>query len=51
MIMSILGKKNFFERLSGSHLTREAPRIEATNNGMPSVVISNKVSEKNVNNR
>ncbi|KAG5309607.1 PYX protein, partial [Acromyrmex insinuator] len=42
MIMSILGKKNFFERLSGSHLTREAPRIETTNNGMPSVVISNK---------
>ncbi|KAG5319062.1 PYX protein, partial [Acromyrmex heyeri] len=42
MIMSILGKKNFFERLSGSHLTRQAPRIEATNNGMPSVVISNK---------
>ncbi|XP_018342829.1 PREDICTED: transient receptor potential channel pyrexia-like [Trachymyrmex septentrionalis] len=44
MIMSILGKKNFFERLSGSHLTREAPRIEATNNGMPSIVISNKVT-------
>ncbi|EGI63807.1 Transient receptor potential channel pyrexia [Acromyrmex echinatior] len=44
MIMSILGKKNFFERLSGSHLTREAPRIETTNNGMPSVVISNKLS-------
>lgn len=46
MIMSILSKKNFFERLSGSRLSREAPRMEATNNGMPSIVI-NKVSEKN----
>lgn len=46
MIMSILSKKNFFERLSGSRLSREAPRMEATNNGTPSIVI-NKVSEKN----
>lgn len=44
--MSILSKKNFFERLSGSRLSREAPRMEATNNGTPSIVI-NKVSEKN----
>ncbi|XP_025072929.1 transient receptor potential channel pyrexia-like [Pogonomyrmex barbatus] len=38
MTMSILSKRNFFARFSGSHLTREAPRIETTNNGMPSVV-------------
>lgn len=29
--MSILSK-NFFERLSGSRLTREAPRMENANN-------------------
>jgi len=43
--MSILSKKNFFEKLSGSRLTREAPRIEAINNGTPSIVINNKVKE------
>lgn len=47
--MSILSKKNFFERLSGSRLTREEPRMEAANNGTPPIVISNKVSEKNGN--
>lgn len=45
--MSMLSKKNFFERLSGSRLTRETPRMEAANNGTPSIVISNKVSERN----
>ncbi|XP_011696912.1 PREDICTED: transient receptor potential channel pyrexia-like [Wasmannia auropunctata] len=33
--MSLLGKRNFFERLSG-RLTRDAPRIEAAPNGTPS---------------
>lgn len=46
IIMSILSKKNFFERLSGSRLTREAPRMEAVNNGTPSIIISDKVSER-----
>lgn len=45
--MSIISKKNFFERLSGSRLTREAPRIEDANNGTPSIMITNKVSERN----
>lgn len=43
--MSFLSKKNFFERLSGSRL-RETPRMEAVN-GTPSIIISNKVSERN----
>lgn len=45
--MSILSKKNFFEKLSGSHLKRETPRMEAVNSETPSIVISNKVSERN----
>lgn len=44
--MSILGKKNFFKRFSGSRLTREAPRIETANNKTPSIMINNEVSEK-----
>lgn len=43
--MSILSKKNFFARLSGSRLMREVPRIETVNNGTPSM-IGNKVSKK-----
>jgi len=43
--MSILSKKNFFEKFSGSRLTREASRIEAINNGTPSIVINNKVKK------
>jgi len=42
--MSVLNKKNFFEKLSGSRLTRETPRIEVINNGT-SIVINNKVKE------
>lgn len=48
MTMSILGKKNFFKRFSGSRLTREAPRIETANNKTPSIVINNEVSEKTI---
>ncbi|XP_072748034.1 transient receptor potential channel pyrexia [Anoplolepis gracilipes] len=39
--MSILRKKNFFKRLSGSRLTREAPRMETANNKTPSIVVNN----------
>lgn len=45
--MSILSKKNFFEKFTGSRLTREAPRMETANNKTPSTVINNEVSERN----
>lgn len=43
--MSILNKKNFFERLSGSRLTREVPMME-TANKTPSIVINDKVRKR-----
>ncbi|XP_071578762.1 transient receptor potential channel pyrexia-like [Temnothorax nylanderi] len=46
--MSILGKKNFFERLSGNRLTRETLRMEAANNGTPSIVISNQEEREDI---
>lgn len=44
--MSILSKKNFFEKFSGSRLKRETSRMETANNETPSIAISNKVSER-----
>lgn len=46
--MSILSKKNFFERLSGSRLTREAPTMETANNKTPSIVINNEEEREDI---
>ncbi|XP_012535072.2 transient receptor potential channel pyrexia [Monomorium pharaonis] len=46
--MSILSKKNFFERLSGSRLTREEPTMEAANNGTQSTMIGNKEESEDI---
>ncbi|GAB1869853.1 Transient receptor potential channel pyrexia [Camponotus japonicus] len=46
--MSILGKKNFFKRFSGSRLTRETPKIETANNKTPTIVINNEEEREDI---
>ncbi|XP_050444857.1 transient receptor potential channel pyrexia-like [Cataglyphis hispanica] len=45
--MSIL-RKNFFEKFTGSRLTREAPMMETANKKTPSIVINNEEEHEDI---